>query len=102
MPDHLHFFVSFQGETELSGWIKSLKNSLSKTLRQSNHPAPHWQKGYFDRIVRSEELYEQKWLYNPGKSSSQRLGFRSKGLVSSGRSESIAICVILVTNQRRS
>ena len=43
--------------------MKSLKNSLSKTLRQIKIPAPHWQKDFFDHVMRSEESYSQKWLY---------------------------------------
>ena len=49
--------------TPLSDWMKSLKNSLSKTLRGMNVPAPHWQKGFFDHVIRSEESYSEKWLY---------------------------------------
>ncbi len=93
MPDHLHLFVAFGDEYEtalierresrqsqtdatgavaavcdrrlspLSEWMKSLKNSLSKTLRGLNVPAPHWQKGFFDHVMRSEESYSAKWLY---------------------------------------
>ena len=86
MPDHLHLFVAFGDEYEsalterrysgepvaavcdrrlslLSEWMKSLKNSLSKTLRGMNVPAPHWQKGFFDHVMRSEESYSEKWLY---------------------------------------
>ena|SRR5579859_3306295 len=91
MPDHLHLFVAFGDEYEsalvahcsqsdatgdgavaavcdrrlstLSDWMKSLKNSLSKTLRAMNVPAPHWQKGFFDHVMRSEESYSEKWLY---------------------------------------
>jgi putative transposase len=47
----------------LSNWIKSLKNSLSKTFRSQNIAAPHWQKGFFDHVMRSEESYSEKWLY---------------------------------------
>jgi REP element-mobilizing transposase RayT len=47
----------------LSEWMKSLKNSLSKTLRGLDVPAPHWQKGFFDHVMRSEESYSEKWLY---------------------------------------
>jgi REP element-mobilizing transposase RayT len=32
MPDHLHFFLHLAESMKLSIWIKSLKNSLSKTL----------------------------------------------------------------------
>jgi len=91
MPDHLHLFVAFGEEyvlglaeprrsqtaatasgavtvcdrrvSPLSEWVKSLKNSLSKTLRAQNIPAPHWQKGFFDHVMRSEESYSEKWLY---------------------------------------
>lgn len=86
MPDHLHLFVTFGEEYEstlisrrigsqpaaavsdrrispLSEWMKSLKNSLSKTLRGMNVPAPHWQKGFFDHVMRSQESYSEKWLY---------------------------------------
>jgi putative transposase len=47
----------------LSEWVKSLKNSLSKTLRQMKIPSPHWQKDFFDHVMRSEESYTEKWLY---------------------------------------
>lgn len=49
--------------SSLSDWMKSLKNSLSKTLREMSISAPHWQKGFFDHLMRSEESYSQKWLY---------------------------------------
>ncbi len=63
MPDHLHLFVKFSDlAPDLSSWVKSLKNSLSKTLRESGHPSPHWQKGFFDHIVRDTESYSEKWL----------------------------------------
>ena len=86
MPDHLHLFVAFGEEYEtalierrhsadsvaavcdrrpclLSEWMKSLKNSLSKTLREMGVFAPHWQKAFFDHVLRSEESYSEKWLY---------------------------------------
>ena len=62
MPDHLHLFVAM-GEMPLSNWVKSLKNSLSKTLRCAGHGGPHWQKGFFDHLLRSGESYSQKWDY---------------------------------------
>ena len=64
MPDHLHLFVAFgPGSQSLSDWVKSLKNSLSKTLRPQGTTAPHWQKGFFDHMLRTEESYQQKWEY---------------------------------------
>ena len=64
MPDHVHLFVarSEDGVT-LSAWVKSLKNSLSKVLRQQEIPTPHWQKDFFDHVLRSSESYDEKWQY---------------------------------------
>jgi putative transposase len=64
MPDHLHAFVALDGyELDLSSWIKSLKNTLSKRLREMDQPGPHWQKGFFDHVLRSGDSYSQKWEY---------------------------------------
>jgi putative transposase len=64
MPDHLHLFVVFSSEAmAVSLWIKSLKNSLSKALRKEGVASPHWQKGFFDHVLRSEESYAEKWDY---------------------------------------
>ncbi len=76
MPDHLHLFVAFEEERTIASWMKSLKNSLSKAMRGSGVSAPHWQKGFFDHVLRSSESYEQKWEYvrdNP-----VRAGLRNK------------------------
>ncbi len=64
MPDHFHLFVKFApGALALSAWIKSLKNSLSKTFSAAGHLPPHWQKGFFDHIMRSAGSYSEKWHY---------------------------------------
>ncbi|MCB1228272.1 MAG: transposase [Verrucomicrobiales bacterium] len=64
MPDHLHLFVAFGDQgPNLSMWMKSLKNSISKVLREEGVPAPHWQKGFMDHVLRSEESYAEKWEY---------------------------------------
>jgi putative transposase len=64
MPDHLHAFVALDDQKiELAAWMKSLKNTLSKTLRFNGIAAPHWQKDFFDHVLRSEESYEEKWRY---------------------------------------
>ena len=64
MPDHRHAFVVIDDERmNLSRWIKSLKNALSKTLRIQNIPAPHWQKGFFDHVMRSGDSCAEKWHY---------------------------------------
>jgi putative transposase len=64
MPDHLHVFVGFDDQkVQLTAWMKSLKNALSKTLRAVRVVGRHWQKGFFDHVLRSEESYEEKWKY---------------------------------------
>ena len=64
MPDHLHLFVKFSDEEfDVSMWVKNLKNFLSKKLREMGIVAPHWQKDFFDHVLRSEESYSEKWLY---------------------------------------
>jgi len=64
MPDHLHAFVALDDEKiTLANWMKSLKNSLSKTLRARNVPASHFQKAFFDHVLRNSESYSEKWQY---------------------------------------
>jgi REP-associated tyrosine transposase len=63
MPNHIHLFVALDPDRQLSVWMKSLKNSLSKTLRTEEISSPHWQKGFFDHVLRSDESYSQKWDY---------------------------------------
>jgi REP element-mobilizing transposase RayT len=64
MPDHLHFFVAFCPQSpSLSIWMKSLKNALSKTLRHMGVPPNHWEKDFFDHVIRSKESYKEKWSY---------------------------------------
>jgi len=64
MPDHLHAFVGTDDQKiTLSAWMKSLKNSISKTLGRRRIVAPHWQKTVFDHLLRSSESYSEKWNY---------------------------------------
>jgi putative transposase len=64
MPDHMDVFVKIDDrQQDLSTWVKSLKNALSKVLRMHSVPPPHWQKGVFDHVLRSTESYTQKWNY---------------------------------------
>ena len=43
--------------------MKSLKNMISKVLRGNGILSPHWQKGFFDHILRSGDSYAEKWEY---------------------------------------
>jgi len=64
MPDHLHAFVALDDEKiTLAKWMKSLKNAISKVLRSRKVSAPHWQKTFFDHVMRSTESYSEKWEY---------------------------------------
>ena len=64
MPDHMHWFVAVDDEQiRLSTWVKSLKNALSKALRSAGVLGPHWQKGFFDHVLRGAESYSVKWDY---------------------------------------
>jgi REP element-mobilizing transposase RayT len=64
MPDHLHVFVATDDEKiTLSDWMKSLKNTISKAIRLNGVPRPHWQKTFFDHVLRSDESYSEKWNY---------------------------------------
>jgi len=64
MPDHVHAFVAIDDQKiSLSKWMKSLKNALSKTMRSKRIPAPHWQKTFFDHVLRSADSYTEKWHY---------------------------------------
>jgi putative transposase len=63
-PDHLHLFLVVEDErVRLSEWMGSLKNCISKTLRGRGEVSPHWQKGFFDHVMRSGESYSAKWDY---------------------------------------
>jgi putative transposase len=64
MPDHFHAFVAVDDQRlSLSKWTKSLKNALSKTMRFDKIAPPHWQKTFFDHVLRSAESYTGKWHY---------------------------------------
>ncbi len=68
MPDHVHLFAAFAtldgaSLARLSAWMKALKGSLSKLWRTQKIPPPHWQKGFFDHLLRSRESYSDKWQY---------------------------------------
>jgi hypothetical protein len=43
--------------------MKFLKNTISKALRENGVAPPHWQKTFFDHLLRSSESYSEKWNY---------------------------------------
>ena len=60
MPDHVHLFACNGSNLTLGRCIGLMKQVISKTLKQ---PTPHWQRGFFDHVLRSSESYSQKWSY---------------------------------------
>jgi putative transposase len=60
MPDHIHLFVRGRDDFLLQQWTRVLKRSLSKAISAG---APHWQKGFFDHLIRHSESYSKKWEY---------------------------------------
>ena len=60
MPDHIHLFVSNNSDGTLSQWVRLLKRAVSEAITSS---PPHWQKGFFDHVLRSGESYSGKWEY---------------------------------------
>jgi putative transposase len=64
MPDHIHLFVYFPAEgIRVDSWTQSLKSVLGKKLLRTGIQKPHWQHGFFDHVLRSDESYAEKWQY---------------------------------------
>ena len=61
MPDHVHLFAGLADEkVSLDYWVRYWKSIFSKSHRNPQH---RWQEGYWDRRLRSQESYDQKWEY---------------------------------------
>jgi REP element-mobilizing transposase RayT len=64
MPDHIHLFAGFCPKSPpLWKWIKALRGDLSKVLREDEGEGTHWEKDFFDHVLRSEESYREKYEY---------------------------------------
>jgi REP element-mobilizing transposase RayT len=64
MPDHIHLFVRLPVEgIGLSRWMQGLRTAVGKTLLRMGYAKPHWQEGFFDHVLRSDESYGDKWRY---------------------------------------
>jgi putative transposase len=60
MPDHIHLFAQGSYDFSLTQWMRLLKRNLSKVI---SAPPPHWQRGFFDHLIRHSESYAEKWEY---------------------------------------
>ena len=62
MPDHVHWLVSPIEDRELS--IGDFWHGFKRTLRKQIGPqSREWQRGCFDRVLRSDENLWGKWIY---------------------------------------
>ena len=62
MPDHAHFIVSPTEARELS--VGDFAAGFKRLLRKAIPSQPwEWQRGCFDRLLRSDENLEDKWIY---------------------------------------
>ena len=61
MPDHVHYFAaSSPNGVALGAWVKAAK---AFTRHANTGCGIHWQKGFFDHVLRSAESYSEKWAY---------------------------------------
>jgi len=60
MPDHAHLFVRGSLDFVLAQWVRLLRRDLSTATPVTR---PHWQKGFFDHLIRNNESYAGKWEY---------------------------------------
>ena len=60
MPDHVHLLA---GPRNRDASVGSLSATIKRTIRKRLRADWQWQPGCFDRLLRREELAEEKWEY---------------------------------------
>jgi putative transposase len=62
MPDHIHWVISPVEDRELS--VGDFSHGFKRTLRKClGAQSWEWQRGSFDRLLRSEDNLRSKWIY---------------------------------------
>jgi REP element-mobilizing transposase RayT len=62
MPDHVHWVVSPVDDRDLS--VGDFSHGFKRMLRGFLGSQPwEWQRGCFDRLLRSDENLQRKWIY---------------------------------------
>ncbi len=61
MPDHMHVIVSPSHDREAK--LGNFSGAIKRWIRQSLDASWRWQRGSFDRLLRSDESLHEKWLY---------------------------------------
>lgn len=63
MPDHVHLLLRGVSETaDVLHVMRSFKRKTGFWLSQ-NHPSVHWQKGFYDHIIRNDETINRHIRY---------------------------------------
>ena len=64
MPDHLHFLCfNVKNLKSISGFLRDFKRWTSRAARNLGYEIPLWQKEFFDRLLRKNDLYYEKMEY---------------------------------------
>jgi REP element-mobilizing transposase RayT len=66
MPDHIHFFATPAADSAKSisaTFAKWKEWTAKRILHRLHHPAPLWQREFFDHLLRSHESRSEKWDY---------------------------------------
>jgi REP element-mobilizing transposase RayT len=62
MPDHIHFVITPRENRSLS--VSDFSTGFKRLLgKQLGHQTWQWQRGCFDRLLRSDENLHNKWIY---------------------------------------
>ena len=61
MPDHLHFIASPKEDREAK--VGNVSAAIKRWMREEMKATWRWQPGCFDRLLRSDESLQEKWLY---------------------------------------
>jgi REP element-mobilizing transposase RayT len=61
MPDHLHVIAAPIKDREAK--VGNLSAAIKRWMRQELNASWKWQRGSFDRLLRSDESFHDKWLY---------------------------------------
>jgi REP element-mobilizing transposase RayT len=64
LPDHIHFFCAPGGivQPDLDLWMRKWKARVSRVWPVAAEQ-PIWQRGHWDRQLRSREHYDERWEY---------------------------------------
>ena len=56
MPDHLHWLLRLAGDRSLSDCVCAVKSESARAIKRfGTHTSPVWQRGFYDRAIRTEE-----------------------------------------------